>query len=98
MSCRLRRASRRRCCCAKLVQEALACEAEIDRTYPSLIERRRRHPTLTMLLRLSRALVVEPAELVTRTVRPLRERGMAANRVARKCAVRARRDVHAMLQ
>ena len=57
-----------------LSQEALASGAEMDRTYPSLLERGLRHPTLTVLLRLARALTVEPAELVNRTVRALRER------------------------
>jgi len=55
-----------------VTQEGLADGAGIDRTYPSLLERGRRHPTLTMLLRLARALAVEPAELVNRTVRQLR--------------------------
>jgi DNA-binding XRE family transcriptional regulator len=40
-------------------QEALAFDAEIDRTYPSLLERGLRHPTLSVLLRLSRALAGE---------------------------------------
>jgi ribosome-binding protein aMBF1 (putative translation factor) len=57
-------------------QEKLAACADLDRTYPSLLERGLRHPTLAMLLRLSRALAVEPAELVNRTVRHLRERGV----------------------
>ena len=34
-------------------QEALAFDAAIDRTYPSLLERGLRHPTLTILLRLN---------------------------------------------
>jgi transcriptional regulator with XRE-family HTH domain len=54
-------------------QEALAFDAAIDRTYPSLLERGLRHPTLTILLRLSWALAVEPVELVHRTVQQLRE-------------------------
>jgi ribosome-binding protein aMBF1 (putative translation factor) len=57
-------------------QERLAECAHLDRTYPSLLERGLRHPTLAMLPRLSRALAVEPAELVNGTVRHLRERGV----------------------
>ena len=55
-------------------QEVLAFRAEMDRTYPSLMERGLRHPTLATLLRLSRALEVEPAELINRTVREIRAR------------------------
>ncbi len=44
---------------------------DIGRTYPSLVERGLRCPTLTMLLRLADALAVEPAWLVTETVKRL---------------------------
>jgi len=57
-------------------QERLAESAEMDRTYPSLMERGLRHPTLATLLRLSCALGVGPAELVNRTVQELRRRGV----------------------
>jgi hypothetical protein len=45
-------------------------------TYPSLLERGRRQPTLAIMLRLARALAMEPAELVNRTIARLRERGV----------------------
>jgi transcriptional regulator with XRE-family HTH domain len=49
-------------------QEELAEGAEVDRTYPSLLERGRRQPTLCVLLNLASALEIEPGLLVTMTV------------------------------
>jgi transcriptional regulator with XRE-family HTH domain len=61
---------------AGVSQEDLAFRADVDRTYPSLLERGRRQPTLAIVLRLARALTMEPAELVNRTIAHLRERGV----------------------
>lgn len=48
-----------------LSQEALALEAGIDRTYVSGIERGRRNPSLTMIVRLAEKLGTTPAALLT---------------------------------
>jgi XRE family transcriptional regulator, regulator of sulfur utilization len=61
---------------AGVTQEDLAFRADVDRTYPSLLERGRRQPTLAIVLRVARALTMEPAELVNRTIARLRERGV----------------------
>ena len=53
-------------------QEGLAEGADMDRTYPSLLERGRRQPTLFALLNLAAALEIEPALLVTMTLARLR--------------------------
>ena len=47
-------------------QETLSFDAEIHRTYVSLIERGQKSPTLTVIVRLSKALNVKPSELVRR--------------------------------
>ena len=47
-------------------QETLAFDAEIHRTYVSLIERGQKSPTLTVIVRLSKALKVKPSELIRR--------------------------------
>lgn len=52
-------------------QDRLSEICDLDRTYPSLVERGLRCPTLTMLLRLADALAVEPSRLVTETVERL---------------------------
>jgi transcriptional regulator with XRE-family HTH domain len=54
-------------------QEALSEACDFDRTYPSLLERGLRHPTLRMLLRLSDALHLEPERLLIETVARLRK-------------------------
>lgn len=48
-----------------LSQEALALEAEIDRTYISGIERGLRNPSLTLIVRLAERLKTTPAALLT---------------------------------
>ncbi len=53
-------------------QDGLSAACDFDRTYPSLLERGLRHPTLAMLLRLSDALHLEPERLLTETVARLR--------------------------
>jgi transcriptional regulator with XRE-family HTH domain len=55
-----------------LSQDRLAALADFDRTYPSLLERGLRSPTLAMILRLSQALDVNASLLVTRTQDELR--------------------------
>jgi transcriptional regulator with XRE-family HTH domain len=47
-------------------QEALAFDAEVHRTYISLIERGQKSPTLAVIVRLARALNVRPSELLRR--------------------------------
>lgn len=47
-----------------LSQEELAFEADLDRTYISLVERRKRNITISVLARLAKALKVKPSELV----------------------------------
>lgn len=53
-------------------QDQLSETCDMDRTYPSLLERGLRGPTVTMLLRLAYALGIEPSRLVTDTVERLR--------------------------
>ncbi len=48
-----------------LSQEALALEAEIDRTYISGIERGKRNPSLTLIAKLAERLGTTPAALLT---------------------------------
>ena len=55
----------------QLSQNRLSEMCDVDRTYPSLVERGLRCPTLAMLLRLANALNVEPARLITDTVQRL---------------------------
>jgi len=54
-----------------LSQEDLAGDAEFDRTYPSLLERGLRTPTLTVLFQLADVLNISAAVLVTRTLEEL---------------------------
>jgi DNA-binding XRE family transcriptional regulator len=63
------RAARRSC---GLTQEEIADRADFDRTYPSLLERGLRTPTLTVLLKLAEALQIEPAKLIDGVVQRLR--------------------------
>jgi transcriptional regulator with XRE-family HTH domain len=51
----------------QLSQEALAFEAEIHRTYVSMIERGLKSPTLAVIVRLARALNLKPSELLKRS-------------------------------
>lgn len=50
-----------------LSQEKLAEACDMDRTYPSLLERGQRTPTLTVLLDLAAALDIPPENLITET-------------------------------
>jgi len=54
-----------------LSQEALAAEAELSRTYPSLLERGLREPTLEVFFRLSAAVHRRPAALLEATLTEL---------------------------
>lgn len=51
-----------------LSQQDLALEAELDRTYVSLLERGLRQPTLTTLIVLASALGIDAASLVKQTM------------------------------
>ena len=53
-------------------QDELAERCDIDRTFPSLLERGKRGPTFEMLLRLADKLEIPPERLVTDTVARLR--------------------------
>ena len=54
----------------------LAEAGDFDRTYPSLIERGLRQPTLAVLIAVAFALKMEPALLVTMTVARLRREAL----------------------
>ena len=56
-----------------MTQDRLAEICKVDRTYPSLLERGGRHPTLWMLLLIAEGLGVEPQKLVTDTLTRLKE-------------------------
>ncbi|HEY2402671.1 MAG TPA: helix-turn-helix transcriptional regulator [Steroidobacteraceae bacterium] len=57
-----------------LSQEELAGEAEFDRTYPSLLERGLRTPTLTVVIQLAKVLGVTAAWLVNKTLEEMARR------------------------
>jgi transcriptional regulator with XRE-family HTH domain len=57
----------------RLSQEDLALGADLDRTYPSLLERGQRQPTLAVLLAVAQVLEVSPAVLVNRTLDELED-------------------------
>lgn len=59
----------------RLSQEALAAEAGITRTYPSLLERGLRQPSLAVVFVVAKALRVRSEWLVTETAVRLRRRG-----------------------
>jgi transcriptional regulator with XRE-family HTH domain len=52
-------------------QEEAAAIAEIDRTYPSLMERGLRQPTLTVFVHYIRALKADPPKVLARLVKEL---------------------------
>ncbi len=58
---------------AGISQEVLAERADCDRTYPSLLERGLRQPTISVLIDIASALGVEPASLVNMTIARLPE-------------------------
>jgi transcriptional regulator with XRE-family HTH domain len=53
-------------------QEELALIAEVDRTFVSQMERGMRQPTLTTLVKLARALEVQPSVLISKLEKLLR--------------------------
>jgi transcriptional regulator with XRE-family HTH domain len=53
-------------------QDTLSERCDFDRTYPSLLERGLRGPTVAMLLRISDALSIAPERLLGETVARLR--------------------------
>jgi transcriptional regulator with XRE-family HTH domain len=55
-------------------QEELAGEAEFDRTYPSLLERGLRTPSLPVILSLAKVLKTSAAYLVNKTLEELARR------------------------
>jgi len=64
-----------------MTQEKLAEIADVDRTYPSLLERGLRQPTLAYLFALADALKEDPADLVRRTYTELCEDPATATQV-----------------
>lgn len=54
-----------------LSQEALALETEIDRTYISGIERAKRNPSLTLIVKLAERLKTTPAALLSPSKRQI---------------------------
>ena len=58
---------------AGITQEVLAERADCDRTYPSLLERGLRQPTIGVVIDMAAALHLEPAMLVNMTIARLRE-------------------------
>ena len=56
-----------------LSQDRLSERCDHDRTYPSLLERGRRGPSLSMFLVLAHALEVDPQKLLADTLTQLRE-------------------------
>jgi transcriptional regulator with XRE-family HTH domain len=57
-----------------MTQETLAETADLDRTYPSLLERGLRQPTLAYLFALADALKMSAADLVAQTCTELQKR------------------------
>jgi transcriptional regulator with XRE-family HTH domain len=55
-------------------QEELAGEAEFDRTYPSLLERGKRTPSLTVVINLAKALRTTAVYLINRTLEEMARR------------------------
>jgi transcriptional regulator with XRE-family HTH domain len=54
---------------AKLTQEQLSFEAEVDRTYISELEHDKKSPTLDVLFRLCDAMGIRASELIARVER-----------------------------
>ncbi|MFL6603974.1 MAG: helix-turn-helix domain-containing protein [Steroidobacteraceae bacterium] len=75
-----------------LSQEDLAGEAEFDRTYPSLLERGLRTPTLTILFALADQLDVSAASLVNKTLEELGRCATPEAKPPRVCTVASMKD------
>jgi transcriptional regulator with XRE-family HTH domain len=54
---------------ARMTQEKLAFEADLDRTYISHLENEKKSPTVDVLFRISRALGVPASEILARVER-----------------------------
>ena len=54
------------------MQESFALEADIDRTYVSMLERGIRQPSLTMLFTIGQTLKIKPQDLVLQTEKQFR--------------------------
>jgi transcriptional regulator with XRE-family HTH domain len=65
---------------AGISQEVLAERADCDRTYPSLLERGLRQPTIGKVIDIAGALHLEPTVLLNLTIARLRERGVIDQR------------------
>ena len=61
---------------AGISQELLAERADCDRTYPSLLERGLRQPTIGKAIDLAEALHIDPAGLIDMTIVQLRQLGV----------------------
>lgn len=62
---------------AGLSQEKLAFEAEIDRSYVSLLENDKKSPTLETLFRIADAIGIRASELISRVERSRRPKAAA---------------------
>ena len=62
---------------AGLSQEKLAFEAEIDRSYVSLLENDRKSPTLDVLFRIADAIGIQASELIGRVEKSRRPKPAA---------------------
>lgn len=69
---------------AGISQEVLAGRADCDRTYPSLLERGLRQPTIGKVIDIACALHLDPAALVNMTIARLRTEGVLNRRPDRK--------------
>ena len=58
---------------AKLSQEKLAEYADIDRTYPCLIESGKRQPTVDVYIRICHALRLDPSRFMTQLTDKLKQ-------------------------
>ena len=58
---------------AKISQEELAFRAGLDRTYPSLLERGLRQPTIGKFMAIGYALKIDPSTLMMMTLVKVRE-------------------------
>lgn len=59
----------------RISQDALSEAMQVDRTYPSLLERGLRQPTLAVILVLAKNLGVDPREIVGRVAERLEREG-----------------------
>lgn len=58
---------------AKMTQEELASKAKLTREYVSLLEHNKRVPTITVFIRLARAVGINPADLLLSVEKSLRD-------------------------